>query len=250
MADNSAFEYLSASIQRNTSIPDRVAELLREMILSGKWRPGDRIVETKVAKHLNIGQPTVREALGRLEEAGLVTRHPNSGCVVTQLSKVELGQLFRVRIELEKLAVELAIDSDESQKAQKLKSALARLQKAGRKSNVAEYYRADFEFHKTIWQLAENRFLLKALSQLIVPLINFAMLEIATSKSLDFVRDASEHDQIVEAILGGDKKHARSAIQEAMERFWDRGLALAHEDIGGSDPGPSPHKRRKASTAK
>jgi DNA-binding GntR family transcriptional regulator len=234
--NSDGFESLSAEIKQTVSIPDKVADLLREMILSGRWRPGDRIVETQVARQLDIGQPAVREALGKLEEAGIVRRFPNSGCVVTQLSKEEFGQIFRVRTELEGLAVELAIENQDPQKAAKLNSVLGKLQKAGRKGNAEEYYRADFEFHRAIWQLARNRFLEKALTQLVVPLFNFAIIEVVANHNLDLDSDAKEHKQIVDAILRGDKSHARSVLRRAMSDFWERGIALVHVDTSQSGP--------------
>jgi DNA-binding GntR family transcriptional regulator len=221
-----SFETLSLQIKQTVSIPDKVADFLREMILSGQWRPGDRIVETKVARQLNIGQPAVREALGKLEEAGLVKRFQNAGCVVTQLSKVELSQIFRVRIELESLAVELATASKTPEKSTLLKSSLANLQKTAHKGKVQDFYKADFEFHRTIWQLADNRFLEKALTQLVIPLFNSATIEVLAHDNLDFVKDAAEHAQIVEAILSGDKVHACKILRAALGAFWSRGLEL------------------------
>lgn len=220
------FESLSAEIRKTASIPDRVADFMKDMILSGQWRPGDRIVETQVARKLDIGQPAVREALGKLEEAGLVQRFPNSGCVVTQLSRAEFGQIFRVRTELEGLAVELAIANKHPSKAQWLQASLANLQKAGHKGNAEEYYRADFDFHRTIWQLADNRFLEKSLTQLVIPLFNFAVIQVLANHPIDLERDAGEHDQIVDAILAGDSKQARKVIRRVMNDFWERGVAL------------------------
>jgi len=227
-------EQLSLSLRTTVSLPDKVTEVLREMILAGKWRPGDRIVETRVARQLGIGQPTVREALGKLEEAGLIQRRVNSGCVVTQLSKKEFEQMFRVRTVLECFAIELATESKEAQKESKLRSAFVDLQKAAHKSNVEEYYLADFRFHKTIWQLTANRFLEKSLSQMVIPLFNLTMLEILDNSKLDFVADADEHGRLVELILGGNKKRARNAVRAIFEEFMNRGLALINKNKAAS----------------
>lgn len=247
-------EQLSLSIKSTVSLPDKVAEVLRGMILAGKWRPGDRIVETRVARQLGIGQPTVREALGKLEEAGLIQRHLNSGCVVTQLSKKELGQMFQVRIELECLAVELATESKDDQKEAKLRSAFAELQKTALKSNVEEYYLADFKFHRAIWRLANNRFLEKTLSQLVIPLFNFTMLELLDNSKIDFVVDADEHCNLVELILSGDKKRARTTVRAIFGEFMSRGLALMHPSKTGTtatrkSTGPRVSKKTARKTA-
>lgn len=227
-----AFDHFSSSLRNTVSITDRVAEFLRGMILSGEWRPGDRIVETQIAKRLGIGQPTVREALGKLEEAGLVQQHLNRGCVVTQLSQQDFNQMFRVRIELECLAVELATENRDERTEAKLSLAFSKFEEAARKSKVEEYYRADFEFHQAIWQLTGNRFLEKALTQVVIPLFNFAILGRLKWKNLDFVLDAKEHIQLIEVILNGDKDTARRVARSVFAEFWHQGLTIVPEYEG------------------
>jgi len=222
-------DQLPYAIQPTVSLPDKVAEVLREMILSGKWAPGDRIVETRIARQLKVGQPTVREALGKLEEAGMVRRYPNSGCVVTQLSAQEISQMFSVRIELECLAAALAATSTNPQKRTLLNAALAKLQQAALEGAVEDYYRVDFNFHKTIWQLAENQFLEKFLSQLVIPLFNFAILELTKDKRMDFKADALAHSRLAKAILSGDPGHARETAKTVLGDFWHKGLTFVQE---------------------
>jgi DNA-binding GntR family transcriptional regulator len=228
-SEMSASAQLPFAIQPTISLPDRVAEVLREMILSGKWAPGERIVETRVARQLKVGQPTVREALGKLEEAGLVRRYPNSGCVVTQLSAQEISQMFSVRIELECLAAALAAKNRNSQKRALLKAALAELQQAALTGNVEDYYRIDFNFHKAIWQLAENQFLEKLLHQIVIPLFNFAILELTKHKRMDFKADAAAHGKLAKAVLSGDADYARQTVKVVLGDFWHKGLTFVEK---------------------
>ena len=81
------------------------------MIIAGQLHPGERIVESRVARQLGVGQPTVREALVALEHQGLVVRKANQGCVVTTLTRAEICEILRIRAELEVLAVELAVEN-------------------------------------------------------------------------------------------------------------------------------------------
>src|SRR5271157_3854367 len=104
-------EALSQNLERRPPIADRIAETIRGLIVSGDLKPGDRIVESRIARDIGVGQPTVREALVALEHQGLVVRKANQGCVVTSLTRVEICQLIRIRAELETLAVELAVES-------------------------------------------------------------------------------------------------------------------------------------------
>src|SRR6267378_1291827 len=104
-------EELSESLGRKVSIADQIAEVLRNLIVGGDLNPGDRIVESRVAKQLGVGQPTVREALVALEHQGLVVRKTNQGCIVTSLTRGEISQILKIRGELEVLAVELAAEN-------------------------------------------------------------------------------------------------------------------------------------------
>ena len=88
----------------------RIVEIIRQAITSGDLGPGDRVVELRLAKQLGVGNTAVREALFELERAGLVTRIPNKGSFITKMTWADAQQIFRIRKELESLAVELALE--------------------------------------------------------------------------------------------------------------------------------------------
>src|SRR5438046_7465634 len=146
---------LSEELLKKPSVTGQVKDFLRELILSGKLASGQRIIETRIAQQLGIGQPTVREALESQQDEGLVIRHPNRGCTVVELSAKEIHQIFRLRIELETLAVDMAMESWTPEKSEQLSRALELLESAAVMRGAEKYYRADLEFHRTIWQSAD-----------------------------------------------------------------------------------------------
>src|SRR2546423_11718819 len=87
---------------------DQVIEELKKVILSGRLASGEPIVENKVAQDLGVGTPLVREALIELEHQGFVQKIPYKGTYVTKLSPSDIEHIFRLRIELESLAIEWA----------------------------------------------------------------------------------------------------------------------------------------------
>lgn len=237
-------EELAVAIRKAVALPDQVADLLRGMIVSGKWRPGQRIVETRIARELGLGQPTVREALGKLEEAGLVVRTQNSGCRVTQLTAKEYSQIFRVRMAMECLVVELLVENRTSAQAAELKAALQALKAAAASRSVEDFYRADLDLHRTMWRLTGNKFLEKALSQLVIPLFAFAMIEIVAHPGLDLALNARKHDELIRAIISADKDRARHKAEQVLKEFWDEGLSLIAEERKAAD-GPEPGRRER-----
>jgi DNA-binding GntR family transcriptional regulator len=217
---------MGQTIRRQVALPDQVADLLRDMIISGKWQPGQRIVETRIARELGLAQPTVREALGKLEEAGLVVRTQNSGCSVTQLTSGEYRQIFRVRIAMECLVIEMLMENRSSAQAAALKAAMHALKAAASDRSVEDFYRADLELHRTMWRLTGNKFLEKALAQVVVPLFAFAMIKAVTHPGFDFASNARRHDELIRAILLGNRAHARRKAEQVLQSFCDEGLGL------------------------
>src|SRR5215472_10117908 len=114
-------EALSQRLGRRAPIAEQIADSIRDMIVAGDLNPGDRIVESRIARQIGVGQPTVREALVALEHQGLVVRKANQGCVVVTLTQKEIGQILRIREELEALAIELAIENAADDDLRKLR---------------------------------------------------------------------------------------------------------------------------------
>ena len=219
----------SGNLRERTSLPDRVESLLRQLLITGKLKPGERVVETRIARDLGVGQPTVREALKSLEEQGLVIRHPNRGCVVTEMSRKEIDQVYRLRMEWEPLAIDLAMERGDLQKAQALSAAADRMREAAEAADAEQYYRWDLEFHQTLWRMADNPYLEKALRQIVLPLFSFATLRLSGSAT-DWVSDAEEHGAIARAIQGGDRENAKRVCRAGLEMFWKKSIALLAEE--------------------
>ncbi|MGH9839238.1 MAG: GntR family transcriptional regulator [Blastocatellia bacterium] len=212
-------EVLSQSLGQKPSSTDKVCDFIRDLIWAGKLKPGDRIVETRYARELRIGQPTVREALKTLELEGLVVRHPNRGCSVVELSFKQVNQIFLLRVEWEALAVGLSMDDWAEWKTKRLMEAVQRMKDAALQNDVMEYYHRDFEFHKTLWQLSDNPFLEKALSQVTFLLFSFQMIELIQHPGYDFVANAESHERIARAVISGDKELANKLVRATLESF-------------------------------
>ena len=83
---------------------DQVREFLLERIVTGQYVPGQRLVETQIARELDCSLAPVREALRDLEQLGWVDYEPNRGCSVRAFSEADLARAYPVRAVLETLA--------------------------------------------------------------------------------------------------------------------------------------------------
>ena len=220
---------VATALSRPSAVPDRLVELFRNLILSGEWKPGSPIVETAIARSVGVSQPTVREALKHLEAEGLILRRQYRSCEVTNLTRDEVDQIFRLPVEWEALAAELAVENRANWAPDQLSAAAKLLMQSARAHDTDAFYRCDLEFHKTLWACTGNAFLTRALSQITVPLFAFWTLRHLRESDVDLVKQAAAHERIAQAIIAGGKRKARTITRQATQGFWRDGARVAGE---------------------
>lgn len=204
----------------------RLTDHLFEAILHGELRPGDRIVEGKLARQLQVGQSTLREALQELEHRGLITKRENRGTFVTKLTTKEVEGIYAVRLELEPLAASLAHQRLTPEQAARLTHFVDKMESARQHRDLIEILRNDLAFHQLIWKLSDNTVLERALNLVCAPLFAFYLLRISSDPVYDFNRDAydfsrdnQEHYALLESLKKGGPDEVRSAFREMIEGF-------------------------------
>jgi len=218
-------EALSQNLGRRAPIADQIAETIRGLILSGDLKPGERIVESRMARQIGVGQPTVREALVALEHQGLVVRKANQGCMVTELTRAEISQILRVRDELEGLAVDLAIEVAADGEIKRLIDLAVRMKAAARVRDTRQFFDLDVQFHEMLWRLSGNSILPRLLSQTLMPLLAFLyMRNMRKHQQLEMTGSAEAHVEIAEAILKRDKDAAGQVAHQKFRMFADQHL--------------------------
>jgi DNA-binding GntR family transcriptional regulator len=202
------------------SLTDQVSDVIKQLILSGDLKPGDRVVEQKVARQLGVGQNAVREALIELTHMGYVRRVPNIGTFVTQLSRSDAEKISQVRSALETLVVDLVAQRSQSStldfsQAQDL---LRKMRKAAGRADVAAFYDYDLQFHRILWTLADNEHLSQLLEQIVVPLFAFFLIVKNPVERADYLLEAVDHhEHVVQALVSHAPQKAHAAICGLME---------------------------------
>jgi DNA-binding GntR family transcriptional regulator len=223
-------EELSQTLGRKEPITDQIANVIRKLIIAGDLNPGERIIESRVAKQLGVGQPTVREALVTLEYQGLVVRKANQGCLVTSLTREEIAHILRIRAELEILAVDLAVENAADADIHKLLAITGHMKAAAHGRDIEDFFSHDQQFHEALWKLSGNTILPRLLSQLMLPLLAFLFLRnLRNNAPIDLFISAEAHVDIAEAILTRDKAHARQVAQEKLQMFAEQHLSSFSE---------------------
>jgi len=217
--------------------PQAAAQAIRESIISGELRGGDRLIEQKWAARLGIGQPTLREALQELEHQGLLRKVPQRGTYVAQLSPEDYRLIQEVRIPLEAIAVGKAAENFTEEADRELTAMVAIMASPGiSKSDVQHFHENDVAFHRKIWDLAGNAFLRDTLETITFRLFVFSVVDRwpGNPKAMgERIAAAQEHLGILEGLRSRDKHIARKAFIKQSVQYWNTqyGLNLNEQDL-------------------
>ncbi|MFO1247540.1 MAG: GntR family transcriptional regulator [Alphaproteobacteria bacterium] len=194
----------------SSNLRSQVVKALSDGILTGKYRPGDRLNESQIARELNISRIPVREALSQLQEQGLVQNRERRGMFVTHMSPQEVEHMFALRMLLEGEVVRLARTQMPPDVRKELEAIIAKMD-AWDGADLMESAALDLRFHRTLAKACGNPYLERALNALLVT--TFA------HKTLDHVtHDArrwrmNHHHVLLDAILGKSGDDVQAVLQ-------------------------------------
>mgnify|MGYP003103250895 FL=1 len=207
MADN--FE-----IRMDEYLPlrDVVFNTLRQAILKGELKPGERLMEIQLANKLGVSRTPVREAIRKLELEGLVLMIPRKGAEVAEITRQDMEDVLEVRTALEELAVKDACDHITDAQLSELKKASNEFKKALLEGkDLVTCADADMHFHDVILSATNNRRLIQMLNNLSEQMYRYRMEYLKDERSHKTLIE--EHDAISRALKKHDKVKAGAAMR-------------------------------------
>ncbi|MCC6585548.1 MAG: GntR family transcriptional regulator [Bryobacterales bacterium] len=204
---------------QSVTLRHQIVSQIRQAILDGSLRPGERVVERTLASGIGASVTAVREAVIQLEAEGLITKRSNTATNITSLTDEEIAQTFAVRHTLERMAVEEAANHATTAGIRLLKQ----LHAAAREAAVAQdrqlYVQRDFAWHDAVWSTSGNQVLTATLRRLVLPLFGFSVVQTVLQKDFDLIEDVQLHTPILQAIARKDAVAAVSAFDKGI-RVW------------------------------
>lgn len=187
-----------------------VKDHLLEAIVSGRFEPGSRIVETRVAQELGVSQAPVREAIRELAVVGVLDVEPHRGARVRQPSREELIEAAEVRGVLEAHAARLACQRLDDRDRAHLQRLLDELWRVSQEGDAQEHARLNSAFHEQQVIAAANPTLLR-LWRMLDPVARTYLT--AMLSGVDLCVLAERHERLLTAICGGDPDAAEAAAR-------------------------------------
>lgn len=190
---------------------DVVFKTLRQEILTGELKPGERLMEIHLANRLGVSRTPIREAIRMLELEGLVTMIPRRGAEVANITEKNLRDVLEVRRVLDALAVSLACERITEEEKEQLGMACIVFAKATETKNVTTIARADVALHDIIIKAAGNDRLAQIVGNLGEQMYRYRF---------EYIKDESTHASLVEehriiyeSIVRGDRQTAAEAVK-------------------------------------
>ncbi|MBD5532664.1 MAG: GntR family transcriptional regulator [Lachnospiraceae bacterium] len=185
---------------------DVVFNTLRQAILRGELKPGERLMEIHLAEKLGVSRTPIREAIRKLELEGLVTMIPRRGAEVARITEKNLRDVLEVRRELDAFSCELACDRITKQEGEELHQACEEFAAATATRDATVIAEADVKLHDIIVHAAGNERLTEILNNLSEQMYRYRFEYIKDTNNYEKL--VEEHRIIYESILNKDKQTA------------------------------------------
>lgn len=197
-------------LNMNAYLPlrDVVFNTLREAILKGELKPGERLMELQLASKLGVSRTPIREAIRMLELEGLAVTIPRKGAEVAKMTEKDMEDVLQIRKALDALAVQLACDKITELQLRSLKLAMKNFEESTRSRDVKKVAQADVEFHDAIYKAADNPKLMNLLNNLREQMYRYRMEYLKDRQT--HTELLKEHEEILKAL---EEKDEESAIR-------------------------------------
>lgn len=191
------------------SLSEMAVLYVKNKILSGEYKSGDKLVESDISNDLKISRAPVREALRVLNMQGMVTFSPRRGNYIIEMSEAETMEVFEIRIALEKQILELLVKnrllkSENYSQLEEMITQLSALEGVSMQQREAIYKLSylDLRFHSYLWDMSGSLRRGKILEGLFYQLLITMNQNVVTLGT--FNEKALEHAKIIDALKKND----------------------------------------------
>lgn len=201
-------------LNMNAYLPlrDVVFQTLREAILKGELKPGERLMELQLAARLGVSRTPIREAIRMLEQEGLAVTIPRKGAEVAKMTEKDMEDVLQIRRTLDELAVKLACDKMTMEQLENLKQVVREFEASTKSGNIKKVAEADVKFHDAIYIATDNPKLISLLNNLREQMYRYRV---------EYLKDEStyptlitEHQAICDGLIRKDKEFVVRVMAE------------------------------------
>jgi len=201
----------------NTPLSEKIAATIRNSIIKGQLKPGERLVEPKLSEMLGISRTPIREALRLLEMEGFIEIIPRRGAVVTTLTEKDIDDIFVIKMKLEPLASKLAIDHLDNHDLDKMRELVKKMD-SGSSRAVSQMIHWNYDFHRIFIYKCGNERLIKMLEGLQQQFKRATVYSFSIEGRTKEVKE--EHSDLLEAFEKKDAEMVEKVVEKHVYNGW------------------------------
>jgi len=195
-----------------TTLKENVTNLLRQAIIDGTIPSGEELNQAQIAERLGISRGPVREALGQLEQEGLIRSVPYKGVMVTPLTPTYVRELYSLRSALETFALREGLQRGDPDDIATLQRIVDSMRAAAKEGDSRELARLDLRFHSSIIHMARHNLLERTWTPLKIGVQRCLHTRHRIYSTLDEV--VGSHPELLEAVVRGDAIGASDLLHQ------------------------------------
>lgn len=199
-------------IEHHQTLREKILETIRESILKGQLKPGEKVAEPELAERFGISRTPIREAFRQLESEGYLTVIPRKGAVVTALSERAVEEFYAIKSILEGYAAQMATENLTDKDIEKLEAINRKLQNLADEGDVKTFFKVHNEFHEVFIQAAGNEKLQELINQLMLKFNRFRLASLALPGRMEI--SVKEHEKIIKAFKRKDGSQADGLVRK------------------------------------
>lgn len=201
------------------SLTESVYRDLRNGIITGAIRGGERLVETVLASQMKVSRTPIREALHKLALEGFLYSIPRAGYIVEETSETDIKDLFATRMAIEQIAIKWALEKISDEELQRLEMNLQKTDEAVKTGATESMMDLDAEFHQIIYRAARSKTLYKISQTLSDHTLRFRIACIHVPEIAARARQG--HVEIFKALKARDAIRAEQVVKEHLDTVID-----------------------------
>ncbi len=199
-------------IERHQTLREKILETIRDAILKGQLKPGEKVAEPELAERFGISRTPIREAFRQLESEGYLTVIPRKGAVVTSLSERAVEEFYAIKSILEGYAARMAVENLTEKDMEKLEAINERLAQLAQEGDIKNFFKTHNEFHELFIKAAENEKLMELINQLMLKFNRLRLASLALPGRMEI--SVQEHKKIIEAFRSKDGERADNLVRK------------------------------------
>ncbi len=208
-------EDLKLNMNAYLPLRDVVFNTLREAILRGELKPGERLMELQLASQLGVSRTPIREAIRMLEQEGLAVTMPRKGAEVAKMTLKGMEDVLEIRAALDELACQLACQRITEDQLKRLETAKKNFEVSLKSENVKTIAEADMGFHDVIYEATGNPKLVNMLNNLREQIYRYRVEYLKKVENYPIL--IKEHNAIYQSLVDRNLQEATLSIREHVE---------------------------------